>query len=154
MEEWPGKSSHKFGGTKKHFNQQHQVDPQYRTLFSTSTRKHFDAPQQNHFEWRPSRTIVTEPDRSAQAKAGLKIVNQEITQNKPRPQMKHYEETISERWEDNLGGVRTFVHDNRKTMTEYLNTDKMGHKKRCDNMFDQRNAIGIASLGDKAYKAP
>ena len=49
-----------------------------------------------------------------------------ITDAKPRAQRLHVPEKISGTYEDDEVGIRTFVHDNRKSMNEYLNTDQMG----------------------------
>ena len=68
--------------------------------------------------------------------AGLKIVNTQITQNKPRAQRLHFQDKISDSWEDKLGGIKSFVQANRKTVTEYVNTDNMGRKKRCVTMYN------------------
>lgn len=76
-----------------------------------------------------------------------------ITDAKPRAERKHIEQAPSGTYEDDEVGIKTFIHlNNRRTQNEYLTTDKMGHKKRID-FEGQRNGIGVASLGDKKYKA-
>lgn len=49
--------------------------------------------------------------------------------------------------------MRTFIHDNRRTMGEFLKTDMMGAKKRIITVNQARNGIGVAAPGDKQYKA-
>ena len=75
-----------------------------------------------------------------------------ITEAKPRAQRRHIEDKPSGTYEDDEVGIKTFINHNRKSMNEYLTTDLMGHKKRIE-FPDQRNGIGVASLGDKKYKA-
>ena len=43
---------------------------------------------------------------------------------------------------------------NRKTQKEVEVTQSMGSKKRVATMFDTRNGLSMAALGDKNYKAP
>ena len=51
-------------------------------------------------------------------------------------------------------GKQTFIMHNRKTQKEVDVTTSMGSKKRVKTMFDARNGLPMASLGDKNYKAP
>lgn len=83
---------------------------------------------------------------------GLKFGILVISEPKPRAERRHIEEKPSGTYEDAEIGIRTFVHHNRKSMNEYLTTDLMGRKKHID-FEDTRNGIGVASLGDKKYKA-
>ena len=51
-------------------------------------------------------------------------------------------------------GKQTFVMHNRKTQKEVEVTQSMGSKKRVGTMYEARNGLQMAALGDKPYKAP
>lgn len=51
-------------------------------------------------------------------------------------------------------GIRSFECSNALTQTEYGVESKMQRKTRIGSYEEQRNGLGIASLGDKAYKYP
>ena len=51
-------------------------------------------------------------------------------------------------------GKQTFVMHNRKTQKEVEVTKAMGSKKRVGTMYEARNGLPMAALGDKTYKTP
>ena len=56
---------------------------------------------------------------------------------------------------DNLQiGLRPFDQANKTSSKEYNEEKVMGMKKRVTNIYDQRNGLPMASLGDKIYKSP
>ena len=48
----------------------------------------------------------------------------------------------------------TFVEHNRKSVVEYQHEKVMGIKRRVKTLYDARNGLPLASLGDKIYKNP
>ncbi|CAI2378039.1 unnamed protein product [Moneuplotes crassus] len=152
-EEWGGQKSTKFWPTKKHVEQKITVDPQYKQVFDTKGRTHYESRVGYQPDWRPSVGQIDFAKNHEIKRPSCKAaVNKVITDAKPRPQMKHIEQAPSGTYEDDEIGIRTFIHDNRKTIKEYHTENQMGRKKRID--FDQmRNGIGVNSLGDKKYKA-
>ena len=58
-------------------------------------------------------------------------------------------------WEEKPSGKITYMAlNNRKTTDEVDITKTMGSKKRITTMFEARNGLKMASLGDKNYKSP
>ena len=51
-------------------------------------------------------------------------------------------------------GKQTFIMHNRKTHKDVDVTKSMGSKKRIGTMFEARNGLPMAALGDKIYKSP
>jgi len=78
----------------------------------------------------------------------------EFTETKPRAERKHIEEKPSGTYEDMPGGIKTFIHHNRKTVNEMPHEKSMGTKKRIQTVYDARNGMGMVSNGDKIYKSP
>ena len=88
---------------------------------------------------------------------GVKYLNPKFGQNvKPRPERRHVDNGRETKatYEDLPIGKQTFIHDNRKTQQEIEVTKSMGSKKRVSTMFEARNGLPMASLGDKTYKTP
>jgi outer membrane biogenesis lipoprotein LolB len=54
---------------------------------------------------------------------------------------------------EELRGIATFSHHNRKTQGEFELEGKLGEKKRIKTIYEQRNGLPMSSLGDKVYKA-
>ena len=53
-EEWGGQTSSKFLPTKKHVEPKYSIDPQYKQMFDSKGRKHFEQPKSGEQEWKPS----------------------------------------------------------------------------------------------------
>lgn len=53
-EEWGGQKSTKFWPNKKHVEQKISVDPQYKQVFSTKGRKHYEPGAGYQPDWKPS----------------------------------------------------------------------------------------------------
>ena len=75
---------------------------------------------------------------------------------KPRPERMHSNagQQTTATYEDMPIGKQTFIMDNRKTTNEVDVTKSMGAKKRVGTMYEARNGLPLASLGDKNYKTP
>ena len=53
-EEWGGHSSSKFLPSKKHITVEHAIDPQYKQMFDSKGRAHFDPGRGHQSDWKPS----------------------------------------------------------------------------------------------------
>ncbi len=75
---------------------------------------------------------------------------------KPRPERRHTNqgEQTTNTYEEAPVGKQTFIMHNRKTQKEVEVTQSMGSKRRVSTMYEARNGLPMASLGDKAYRAP
>lgn len=51
-------------------------------------------------------------------------------------------------------GPKNFEHANSRTFSEYNQEQKMGTKTRIKTLYEMRNGLPMASLGDKHYKLP
>ena len=152
-EEWGGQKSSKFLPNKKHINFEPTIDPTYKQMFDSNGRKHLTQPACQEKDFKPSvKQINFDANHEVKRPSQKAMVPGIISEAKARPQRRHAEEKISGTYEDDEVGKKTYVYHNRKTMSEYMTTDLMGHKKRTD-FYGQRNGIGVASLGDKKYKA-
>mmetsp|Transcript_16582 Transcript_16582/g.11898 ORF Transcript_16582/g.11898 Transcript_16582/m.11898 type:complete len:134 (+) Transcript_16582:196-597(+) len=80
----------------------------------------------------------------------------QFTESKPRPEKMHLTAKESPVLEDiDIPGKRTYIDvHNRKSINEYKQEQVMGTKRRIVTMYEQRNGMPIASLGDKIYKSP
>ena len=76
---------------------------------------------------------------------------------KPRPERRHTDagRQTTNTYEDLPIGKATFLErNNRKTINETEINKTMGSKKRVNTMYEARNGLAMAALGDKTYKAP
>jgi hypothetical protein len=53
-EEWGGHKSTKFWPTKKHVQQEITIDPNYKQIFDSNGRKHYEPGQGKQPDWKPS----------------------------------------------------------------------------------------------------
>ena len=75
-EEWGGHKPSKFLRTKKHVEQEISIDPQYKQIFDTSGRKHYQAPGSDEFKWKPSvKQINFDSQHEVKKPSQIKIVN-------------------------------------------------------------------------------
>jgi|Transcript_120 hypothetical protein len=89
---------------------------------------------------------------------GVKNLNPQFGLNvKPRAERRHTDagqQTIKT-YEDMPIGKQTFLEkNNRKTQKETELNKVMGSKKRISTIYETRNGLSMAALGDKNYKAP
>ena len=77
-----------------------------------------------------------------------------FTVTKERYERRHIDPQQSGTYEDLEVGRKTFIHHNRKTVNEYQQEEVMGSKKRVQTLYNHRNGMPLASLGDKVYKSP
>ena len=82
----------------------------------------------------------------------------ENTQGRAQPERRHTNQggqsIVAIDHEEMPVGKQTYIMHNRKTQKEVEVTQSMGSKKRVGTMFDARNGLAMASLGDKVYKTP
>jgi len=110
-------------------------------------------------QWKPCLKVPADKDAPRpERKHGVKSLNPTFGQNnKPRAERKHSEagaQTMAT-WEEKPSGKITYMAlNNRKTTDEVDITKTMGSKKRITTMFEARNGLKMASLGDKNYKSP
>ena len=127
-------------------------------LFNMGSRRHYEATYCDEFKWKSSLRINPDKDAPRTDKpTGVKYLNPTFGENvKPRPERRHVDggrETV-DTWEDLPVGKQTYITHNRKTQAEVSVGSQMGNKKRVQTMYEYRNGLPMASLGDKNYKAP
>ena len=156
--EWSGATSAKFTTNKRHVNAPQPNQDGAHPLFSMGGRKHYDPQASKEAQWKPS--LKVEPNKDAprpEKVSGVKYLNPTFGENlKPRPERKHTENGAQtfKTYEDAPVGKGTFVMHNRKTVDEVPVTKQMGSKKRVGTIFEARNGLPMAALGDKNYKTP
>ena len=57
-EEWGGQQSCKFWPTKMHVEPVYSTDPQYKQIFDTKGRSHYEERRSDEFAWKPSRVQI------------------------------------------------------------------------------------------------
>ena len=157
LDEWAGQTSSKFRGNKKHL-----PDPEVKQgkhpLYEAEQKKHFTTRTSDSYQWKPCMKTVQGAVKPSACK------DEWIPNNKPprvfteaqdRPEKRHLQAKESDTWDDPGIGLKTFVHiHNRKSVVEHNAEKQMGQKVRVQTMYEMRNGLPMASLGDKIYKAP
>ena len=157
--EWPGATSAKFTTCRKHIPAPQPDNNQPHPLFSAGARKHFPPQQSTEDQWKPTLKVAHDKDAPRPEKPhGVKYLNPTFGQNvKPRPERRHTDagRQTTNTYEDLPIGKATFLErNNRKTINETEINKTMGSKKRVNTMYEARNGLAMAALGDKTYKAP
>lgn len=158
-EEWYGQTSSKFRTNKAHV-----PEPEYKEtkhpLFQAEQRKHFEGHRSEEFQWKPTIRLDTIGVSTKVSQCKDEWVPRDkpertFTDARHRAQKKHLVPGVSGTYEEQEVGLRTFIDvHNRKSLDEFSVDKRMGIKQRVHTLYDQRNGLPLASLGDKVYKAP
>ncbi|CAD8114859.1 unnamed protein product [Paramecium sonneborni] len=118
-------------------------------------RVHFDPQYGDPYTWVPHlKTNIPRPGdgKSQEFPPGKQFIEHHPQDKKPRAQRLHLKEGQSGHIEDVPYGIKTFppIHCEKRHEVEEM----MGKKQRLEYLYQMRNGLPVASLGDKIYKNP
>lgn len=154
-QEWPGQTSQKFTTWRKHVEGP-KTDNTIHPLYAIPNKKHFEIKPTKEFEWKSSsRPVPGAYAPRVERAQGTKKVEQTFSNLEPKSgkAITNKGAQTTATFEDNMKGIVTFAHHNRKTVDEFCLEDKMQIKQRVGTIKDQRNGLPMVSCGDKIYKA-
>ena len=153
---WPGLSSAKFTGSRKHITVKDCIKDFTGVPVPSLGRKHYEDKYDVPLRYKPTLKVFDQHNKETTNMRKLDVKKHYAFQpisKKDRPELKHYSQNPeSKEWD--YQGIKTFEVNNKKSHGTWDIEETMGTKGRMVGLSRKRNLLPVRSLGDKIYKTP